>query len=229
MWWAPVEGRAVERAAAAVEQHLAGQRVAVGAQAGRRQADEDVAGADVLAGDEPVALGHADREADEVELAGLHGAGVLGHLAADERAAGLAAALGHALDELLDVVGVELADRDVVEEEQRLGALADEVVDAHGHEVDADGVEAAGGLGDQRLGADAVGGRHEHRVAVAVLGEGEQPAEAADVADDLGPERGADLRLDALDGLLAGGDADAGVLVARAQPVPSSVDRGLDG
>ena len=119
-------------------------------------------GAHVLAGDEPVALGDADGEADEVELARLHGAGVLGHLAADERAAGLPAALGDALDELLDVVGVELADGDVVEEEQRLGALAHEVVDAHGHEVDADGVEPPGGLGDQRLGADAVGGRHEH-------------------------------------------------------------------
>ena len=110
-----------------------------------------------------VALDDADGEADEVELARLHGAGVLGHLAADERAAGLPAALGHAVDELLDVVGVELADGDVVEEEQRLGALAHEVVDAHGHEVDADGVEPAGGLGDQRLGADAVGRRHEHR------------------------------------------------------------------
>ena len=100
-----------------------------------------------------VALDHADREADQVELAGLHGAGVLGHLAADQRAAGLAAALGHPRDQLLDVVGVELADRDVVEEEQRLGALADQVVDAHGHQVDADGVEPPDGLGDQGLGA----------------------------------------------------------------------------
>ena len=150
-------------------------------------------GAMVRAGDELVALDDADREADEVELARLHGAGVLGHLAADERAAGLATALGDALDQLLDVVGVEAADRDVVEEEQRLGALAHEVVDAHGHEVDADGVEAADRLGDQRLGADAVGGRHEHRLAVAGQVEGEQAAEAADVADDLGPERGAHL------------------------------------
>ena len=183
----------------------------------------------MLAGDQAVALGHADREADEVELAGLHGAGVLGHLAADQRAAGLAAAVGHALDELLDVVGVELADRDVVEEEQRLGALAHEVVDAHRHQVDADRVEAAGGLGDQRLRADAVGGRHEHGVAVAVLREREQPAEAPDVTDDLGPEGRAHLRLDALDRLLAGSDADPGILVARAQPGPFSVDHGLDG
>ena len=181
----------------------------------------------VLAGDEPVALGDADGEAHEVELARVHGAGVLGHLAADQRAAGLAAAVGDALDELLDVVGVELADRDVVEEEQRLGALAHDVVDAHGHEVDADRVEAAGGLGDQRLGADAVGGRHEHRVGVAVLREREQAAEAADVADDLGPERRAHLGLDALDRLLAGGDADAGVLVARAHR--SAVSRSPSG
>ena len=54
------------------------------------------------------------------------------------------AAVGDARDELLDLVGVELADRDVVEEEQRLGALAHDVVDAHRDEVDADGVEAAG-------------------------------------------------------------------------------------
>ena len=148
--------------------------------------------------EDAVALGHADGEADQVELARFHGARVLGHLAADQRAAGLAAALGHAGDELLDVVGVELADGDVVEEEQRLGAGAGDVVDAHGHQVDADGLEHARLLGDQRLGADAVGGRDQHRMGEPVLGELEQPAEPADVADDLGPERGADVVLDAL-------------------------------
>ena len=51
---------------------------------------------------------------------------------------------------------------------------------------------------------------------VAVLGEREQAAEAADVADDLGAEGGAHLRLDPLDRGLAGRDADPGVLVARA-------------
>ncbi len=55
---------------------------------------------------------------------------------------------------------------------------------------------------------------------VAVGREGEQPAEAADVTDDLGPERGADLGLDALDGRLAGRDADPGILVAGAHSLP---------
>ena len=39
-----------------------------------------------------------------------------------------------------------------------------QVVDAHRHQVDADRVEATGGPGDLGLGADAVGGRHQHRL-----------------------------------------------------------------
>src|SRR3546814_1489281 len=83
-----------------LQQDAAGQRVAVRAQTWGGEADEDVAGLDVLTGDQVVALGGADREAHEVELTGLHRAGVLGHLPADQRAAGLAAAVGDALDEL---------------------------------------------------------------------------------------------------------------------------------
>ena len=60
-------------------------------------------------------------------------------------------------------VGDEPAHGQVVEEEQRLGPGADQVVDAHGHQVDADRVVAAGGPGHQQLGAHAVGRGHEHR------------------------------------------------------------------
>jgi hypothetical protein len=49
---------------------------------------------------------------------------MFGHLPADERATGLTATVGDTLDELLDVVGVELADGDVVEEEERPVAWA---------------------------------------------------------------------------------------------------------
>ncbi len=65
----------------------------------------------------------------------------------------------------LATVHVELAAGEIVEEEQRLGALHDEVVDAHGDEVDADRGVLAGIDGDLELGADAVGGRDQHRVA----------------------------------------------------------------
>ena len=84
----------------------------------------------------------ADGEAGEVVFAGRVHAGHLGGLAADQRAAGLFAARGDALDHVGGGVDVELAAGEVVEEEQRLGALHQDVVDAHRHQVDADGVVA---------------------------------------------------------------------------------------
>ena len=59
---------------------------------------------------------------------------------------------------------VEPAGREIVEEEQRLGALHDQVVDAHRHQVDADRVVQAGLDGELQLGADAVGGGDQDRV-----------------------------------------------------------------
>ena len=70
-------------------------------------------------------------------------------------------------DELGDLLRVEPPDRDVVEEEQRLGAAADDVVGAHRDEVEADRVVAAERRGDRGLRADAVGRRDEDRLAIA--------------------------------------------------------------
>ena len=61
--------------------------------------------------------------------------------------------------------GIELAGGEIVEEEQRLGALHDEVVDAHGDEIDADRVVDAGLDGDLELGADAVVGGDQDGIA----------------------------------------------------------------
>jgi hypothetical protein len=108
------------------------------------------------------------------------------------------------------LVGIELAGGEIVEEEQRLGALHDEVVDAHGDEVDADRVVDAGVDGDLQLGADAVIGRDQDRVGEAGGLEVEQAAEAADLAIGAGPAGGAHQRLDLLDHQVAGIDVDAG-------------------
>ena len=96
-------------------------------------------GVDVGAGQERAALGGADGKAGEVVVLAVIHARHLGGLAADQRAAGDAAALGDALDDGGAGRDVELAGGEIVEEEQRLGALHDDVVDAHGDEVDADG------------------------------------------------------------------------------------------
>ena len=82
-------------------------------------------------------------------------------------AARLPAALVHARDDGGHPVGVDLSGRDVVEHEQRLRAHAHQVVDAHGDQVDADGVVAAAVAGHDHLGAHPVGRGHQHRPGVA--------------------------------------------------------------
>ena len=70
---------------------------------------------------------------------------------------------------------------EIVEKEQRLGALHEDVVDAVVHEIDAHRVVPAGHERDLELRADAVGAGHQHRIAETARLEPEQPAERPDV------------------------------------------------
>ena len=186
---------------------MAGQGVAVGSQPRRRQPDHDVAGAHPLGSQLGAGLHHPDGEAGQIEVPGHHDAGVLRRLAPDQRAARLAAPLVHAGDDRGDVVGVDLARGDVVEQEERLGPHADQVVDAHGDEVDAHRVVAAGVAGHDQLGAHPVGRGHQHRVRVTSRIEGELPAEPPDAFHQ---------RPQPLDGGVARRDVDSGAGVRRA-------------
>ena len=81
----------------------------------------------------------------------------LGGFSADQRAARLDAPFDDAGDQALAHAHIELAGRKVVEKKQRFGALHDHVVDAHGHQIDADSIVAASVDGEAQLRADAVG------------------------------------------------------------------------
>src|SRR5690606_26596539 len=90
----------------------------------------------------------------------------LGGFAADQRAAGQFATARDTADDGGRRVDGQLAAGEVVQEEQRLGALHQDVVDAHGHQVDADGVVAVPVEGQLELGSHAVGARDEDRLPV---------------------------------------------------------------
>ncbi len=137
-------GRAVEFPAVHLDQ-AADEAETVGMDAAAGEAENDVARSDRRAGQLLAALHRADAEARKIIVAGGIHARHLGRLAADQRAAGLEAALRDRGDNRLGDSGVELAGREIVEEEQRLGALDDEIVDAHGDEIDSDPVVAAQG------------------------------------------------------------------------------------
>jgi hypothetical protein len=153
---------------------------------------------------------HANGEAHQIEFTGLHDAGVLGHLAAEEGGPDLAASFGHPGHQLGHQRGVHHAGRDVVEEEQRLGALAHQVVDTHGHQIDADGVEAPDRLGDQGLRADTVRSGHQHRLSIPIGVQCEQSSEIAQATEHLGAEGGGNQRSDPVDRQLTGIDVHTG-------------------
>jgi hypothetical protein len=137
---------------------------------------------------------------------------MLGRLPADQRAAGKLAPLRDALHDIGGDVDVEALADEVVEEEQRLGTLDQDVVDAHRDKIDPDRVVAVQRERKLELRADAVGPRDQDRLAVArrQLDEG---AESADARQHLRPHGPRRVGLDAFDERIAGIDVDAGVAV----------------
>ena len=97
------------------------------------------------------AVHRAHRKASKVEIAVVIHAGHLGGLSADQGAAGGLAAAGDPLDHAGALVDGQLAGGEIVQEEQRLGALADEVVHAHRDQVLAQTVQMSGDPFDQRV------------------------------------------------------------------------------
>ena len=150
-----------------LEQCLAHQRETIGMHAGRRKPDEHIARLNRRPVHDLRSLHAADGEAGQIVLILVVHAGHLRGLAADERGARLDAAVGHAGDDLFEHRRVVLAAGDVIEEEQRLGSLRHDVVDAHGHAVDADRVMLVHELGDDELRAHTIGAGDEHRFVVA--------------------------------------------------------------
>ena len=198
-----------------VLEQTADQRVAVGVSAAAGQADEHVAGGKRSAVDDPAAFHHADAEPCQVVVATLIESGHLGGLAAYQRAAGQFAAAGDALDDPLGHIHVERTGGVVVEEQERLGAGDQHVIDAHGHQILADAIVPVVVDGELQLGADAVGAGDQDGLAV-FLGEPGQSGEAAEPGQLLRAARRLGGGSNASDQFVAGLDIHPGVAVSQA-------------
>src|SRR2546421_3332032 len=191
------------------------ERIAVGMRPAGSEPEDHIARYDGAAIDDAILLDHADAEPGEVVFARRIHAGHLGRLAADQRAAGEFAAARNALDDLRGDLRIEFAAGEIVEKEQRLGALYEHVVGAHRYKIDADGVVAAEGEGELQLSAHAIRARDQYGVTV-FLRQLAQRAETTDSRQDFGAQRFTRVRLDRLDQRIAGVDVDPGVAVGEA-------------
>src|SRR5262245_24677148 len=146
-----------------------------------------------------LALDRTDSKAGEIIIAAMIEPRHLGRLPADQRAARLPASFGNSADHSLRRAYIELVAGVIVEEEKRLRSLYDEIVDAHGDEIDSDGMMHARLDGDLDLGADPVVCRDQHRIAEAAGLEIEESTKSAKRTVAARSGRGASQGLDGFD------------------------------
>ena len=96
---------------------------------------------------------------------------------------------------------------------QRLGALRQHVIDAHGHGVNADRIVLVHLEGQLELGAHAVGAAYEHRLLHIQGREVEHPAESADVAHHTRTRGRSHVLLDAPHHFIPGFEIHAGLFI----------------
>ena len=141
---------------------------------------------------------------------------MLSSLAADQLTSGLNATFRNARNDLGDLLGVILAAGDIVKEQKRLRAAADDVVDAHGNAVDTDGVMLVHHHGKFELGADAVRTGDENRMLDPGQVKSKHSAEAADLIDTGAGLGSGDVRLHQFNGFITCGYVNTRSFIAFA-------------
>ena len=184
--------------------------------AARSEAEHDVAGSDFSARQSSVAFDSANAKACEVEMSVSIHARHLRRFATNQRASGLTATRGNAFDDLGRSTDIEAAGGEIIQKKQRLGALDNQIVGAHGDQIDTDSVKNLGLDGDQQLCAHAVCRGDKYGVLIS-RGPGiEKTAESAQTAHHTRARRSGCAWLDRIDKSVPGVDIDPGVAVGQA-------------
>ena len=184
-----------------IEHQFARERIAVRVQPRGGKREKQIARLHGIRFFQAGAFRDSDDEAREVVFPRRVEAGHFRRLAADQRASGGVAGARHSLDQLLDHVGIHFRHGQIIEEEERLGAEREDVIDAVIDEVGADRGVDVHGHGDFQLRAHAIGARDQHRLAPFFV-QREQSAERTDPADHSARERARSQAPDALLGLV---------------------------
>ena len=151
------------------------------------QPQQHVARCYLVTGQLLAAFDRADAETRQIIVSGRIHSRHFRRFAADQRAASDSAALGDPGDNPGRDTIVELAGRKIIKEEQRFCTLHDQIVDAHGDQIDADLVMPV--MIDRQfdLGADPVIGGNQQWVRVTGGARIEKSAKAAQFRICTGP------------------------------------------
>jgi hypothetical protein len=131
----------------------------------------------------------------------------------------LHAAFDYAGDEALGHADIKLARGKVIQKKQWFSALHDYIIDAHGDQIDAHGIVAAGVDREAKFGAYPVGTRYQHWPAIAIQRHFDQGAETAYATYHLAAHRAPHVGLDSFDEFLAGVDIDSSLGVSHRRAI----------
>ena len=193
---------------------FAHQRKAVAVHAVAGQAQHNITGLNGFASEQLAFFDNGYGKACQIVFAsGVH-ARHFGGFAADQGAAAFFAAFGDAANYGCCGFHVEFAAGKVIEKKQWLGTLHQDIVHAHGHEVDAYGVVHVPLESKLELGAHAIGAADQNRFLV-FLGHFKQGAKAADAGQYAFAQRFFGQGLDAFNQRIARVDVNTSVFVGN--------------
>ena len=145
----------------------------------RCDANKRIASRNGCAVDNLGTLNGTNTEAGQIVFTDRVHVGHLGGFATDQRGTCQGAAFCNTGDDVSGRIDLQLSAGEVIEEEEGFSPLHEYIVDAHCHEVDANGRMAVQRLGQHQFGTNAVGPRNQHRLPVATRIQRKQAAEAA--------------------------------------------------
>ena len=193
-------------------QQAVDEREAVGVHTAGVHSDQDISRLDIRTGQQAVAFCETDAESGEVVVAGTVEPGHFGRFSAEQDAAGLLASCRDPADHVFRFPHVQGPAGVVVEKQQGARAVRQDIVRAHGHEVDADGFVLLEFLGQEQFGADSVRPADQHGLRI-ILRQLVESAESAEIAQDLFVEGLLRKRCEAFHQAVAGVDVDPGLPV----------------
>ena len=146
-----------------------------------RQAQQYIAGLNPFTSDQSRFFRHTNGKTGDIIFTIRIKSRHLRRLATDQGTARLFAGPGHAAHDVGDFFRLQFADGDIVQKEQRFGALDQNIVDAHGDRILADGIMFVHHKGQLELGSHPVRAGNQNRLRIFAGIQGKQSAEATDV------------------------------------------------
>ena len=161
------------------------------------------------------ALNRADDKTRQIVMPWRIHAWHFSGLAANQGAARLFAAFSNAGNDTFRDPAFQLPGCKIVQEKQRLSALGEDIIGAHGDEIDPDRVMDPGFKGEHEFCPDAISARNQDWILPAVFLQIEQGAKTTQTPHDACTSRGFCQRADRFDQVIACLNIDTCVAISQ--------------